>query len=46
MIYILLTNRVNPSRTPNRFSTLSIRERIQEELYQAIRTESSITNQQ
>ncbi|KUL17923.1 MAG: hypothetical protein XE13_0638 [Proteiniphilum sp. 51_7] len=46
MIYILLTNRVNPSRTPNRFSTLSIRERIQEELYQAIRTESSNTNQQ
>lgn len=38
MIYIFLSNRVNPSRTPNRFSTLSIRERIQEELYQALKT--------
>jgi CubicO group peptidase (beta-lactamase class C family) len=36
MIYIFLSNRVNPSRTPNRFSTLSIRERIQEELYHAL----------
>lgn len=38
MIYIFLSNRVNPSRTPNRFSTLSIRERIQEELYHALKT--------
>jgi CubicO group peptidase (beta-lactamase class C family) len=45
MIYIFLSNRVNPSRTPNRFSTLSIRERIQEELYQAIQTDTPITTQ-
>lgn len=38
MIYIFLSNRVNPSRTPNRLSTLSTRERIQEELYQALKT--------
>lgn len=38
MIYIFLSNRVNPSRTPNRQSTLSIRERIQEELYLALKT--------
>ncbi|RNC64052.1 glycoside hydrolase family 3 N-terminal domain-containing protein [Proteiniphilum sp. X52] len=38
MIYIFLSNRVNPSRSPNRFSTLSIRERIQEELYHALKT--------
>lgn len=37
MIYIFLSNRVNPSRAPNRFSTLSIRERIQEELYHAMK---------
>ena len=37
MIYIFLSNRVNPSRTPNRLSSMSIRERIQEELYKAIR---------
>jgi beta-glucosidase-like glycosyl hydrolase/CubicO group peptidase (beta-lactamase class C family) len=36
MIYIFLSNRVNPSRSPNRLSTLEIRERIQEELYHAI----------
>lgn len=36
MIYIFLSNRVSPSRTPNRFSTLSIRERIQEEIYKAL----------
>ena len=36
MIYIFLSNRVNPSRTPNRLSTLEIRERIQEELYKAL----------
>ena len=46
MIYIILSNRVNPSRSPNRFSTLSIRERVQEELYKAIRNDSPITNQQ
>ncbi len=43
MIYIFLSNRVNPSRTPNRFSTLSIRERIQEELYQALKTTNNPT---
>lgn len=36
MIYIFLSNRVNPSRSPNRLSTLEIRERIQEELYKAL----------
>lgn len=36
MIYIFLSNRVNPSRSPNRLSTLKIRERIQEELYKAL----------
>ena len=36
MIYIFLSNRVNPSRTPNRFSTLKIRERIQDEIYKAL----------
>ena len=46
MIYIFLSNRVNPSRAPNRFSTLSIRERVQEEIYQAIRNDSPITNKQ
>lgn len=40
MIYIFLSNRVNPSRTPNRQSTLSTRERIQEELYHALRPKS------
>ena len=36
MIYIFLSNRVNPSRSPNRLSSLKIRERIQEELYKAL----------
>lgn len=36
LIYIFLSNRVNPSRSPNRLSTLKIRERIQETLYQAL----------
>jgi len=36
LIYIFLSNRVNPSRSPNRLSTLKIRERIQEELYHAL----------
>ncbi len=44
LIYIFLSNRVNPSRSPNRFSTLSIRERIQEELYKAIRPDLPIAN--
>lgn len=38
MIYIFLSNRVNPSRSPNRLSTLSTRERFQEELYRALKT--------
>lgn len=38
LIYIFLSNRVNPSRSPNRLSTLKIRERIQEELYNALDT--------
>ncbi|HBL32662.1 MAG TPA: glycoside hydrolase, partial [Porphyromonadaceae bacterium] len=36
MIYIFLSNRVNPSRSPDRLSSLKIRERIQSELYSAI----------
>ena len=36
MIFIFLSNRVNPSRSPNRLSTLSIRERIQEEIYRIL----------
>ena len=36
LIYIFLSNRVNPSRTPNRLSTLKIRERIQDEIYKAL----------
>jgi beta-N-acetylhexosaminidase len=36
MIYIFLSNRVNPARSPDRLSSLEIRERIQEELYQAL----------
>ncbi len=39
MIYIFLSNRVNPTRSPNRFYTLQIRERIQEEIYRAINLE-------
>jgi beta-glucosidase-like glycosyl hydrolase/CubicO group peptidase (beta-lactamase class C family) len=44
MIYIFLSNRVNPSRTPNRQSTLSIRERIQEELYHALKAAKQDNN--
>ena len=36
MIFIFLSNRVTPARSPNRLSTLMIRERIQEELYKAL----------
>lgn len=36
MIYIFLSNRVNPARTPNRLSSMNIRERIQSEIYGAI----------
>lgn len=36
MIYIFLSNRVYPERTPNRLASLKIRERIQDELYKAI----------
>lgn len=36
MVYIFLSNRVTTSRSPNRLSTLVIRERIQEELYNAL----------
>ncbi len=37
MIYIFLSNRVFPERSPNRLSTLKIRERIQDELYKALK---------
>lgn len=36
LIYIFLSNRVYPERSPNRLSTLKIRERIQDEIYKAI----------
>jgi beta-N-acetylhexosaminidase len=36
MIFIFLSNRVNPSRSPNRLHTLNIRERIQEEIYRIL----------
>ena len=37
LIYIFLSNRVYPSRTPNGLSKLEIRSRIQEEIYKAIK---------
>lgn len=37
LIYIFLSNRVYPSRTPNNLSKLEIRSRIQEEIYKAIK---------
>lgn len=37
LIYIFLSNRVFPSRAPNRLSSMNIRERIQDEIYKAIR---------
>lgn len=36
MIYIFLSNRVNPDRSPNRLSTLKTRERIQEKIYKIL----------
>ena len=36
MIYIFLSNRVNPTRSPDRLSSLEIKGRIQEELYKAL----------
>ncbi len=38
LIYIFLSNRVNPSRSPNRLSSMKIRERIQDDIYRAIQT--------
>ncbi len=37
MIYIFLSNRVFPERSPNKLSSLKIRERIQDELYKVIK---------
>lgn len=37
MIYIFLSNRVYPKRSPNKLSLLEIRPRIQEEIYKAIK---------
>ncbi len=37
IIYILLSNRVNPTRSPDRLSSLEIRSRIQEEIYKALK---------
>lgn len=37
MIYIFLSNRVFPNRSPNALSKLNIRERIQDEIYNAIK---------
>lgn len=39
LIYIFLSNRVFPDRSPNRMYTLNIRERIQDDIYKAIATE-------
>lgn len=36
LIYIFLSNRVHPQRSPNKLSELNIRERIQNVIYQAI----------
>jgi beta-glucosidase-like glycosyl hydrolase/CubicO group peptidase (beta-lactamase class C family) len=44
LIYIFLSNRVYPSRTPNKLSTLNIRERIQDEIYKAIDTKKDTTH--
>jgi len=45
MIYIFLSNRIFPERSPNRLSTLKIRERIQDELYKAMSVKKLGTNQ-
>lgn len=37
LIYIFLSNRVYPSRTPNELSSLEIRQRIQDEIYLSIK---------
>lgn len=37
LIYIFLSNRVFPNRSPNPLSTLNVRERVQEEIYNAIK---------
>lgn len=41
LIYIFLSNRVNPSRSPNRLSSMKIRERVQDEIYRAINSEQA-----
>jgi CubicO group peptidase (beta-lactamase class C family) len=46
MIFIFLSNRVNPSRSPNKLSTLSIRERIQEEIYRILNGDYHKTDQE
>lgn len=46
LIYIFLSNRVYPARTPNRLSTLKIRERIQDEIYKAINKDIDKAEQQ
>ncbi len=37
MIYIFLSNRVHPNRSPNRLHTLNTRKRIQDEVYNALK---------
>lgn len=37
LIYIFLSNRVHPSRSPNRLYTLKTRKRIQDEIYNALK---------
>ena len=37
IIYIFLSNRVHPSRSPNRLHTLETRKRIQDEIYNALK---------
>ncbi|HZJ79974.1 MAG TPA: glycoside hydrolase family 3 N-terminal domain-containing protein [Dysgonamonadaceae bacterium] len=42
MIFIFLSNRVHPSRSPNRLHTLETRKRIQDEIYNALKQEKKV----
>lgn len=44
LIYIFLSNRVYPERSPNRQYTLKIRERIQDEIYKAVLNNAEVGN--
>ena len=41
LVYIFLSNRVNPTRTNNKLSTLSVRGNIQDAIYQAIKSDEA-----